>query len=160
MCPVREPLFEDSGAASYTGSYGCPGGMRLLPWCARKQVSWQEFDLWHRRRSATRAAHGLILSLDHFNAPYDRMLRMKLPQNTYLTSYVDDIAAVARDFVDTQRRLYQVMKRVSYARVFSGCTSRSHFILHFPYSNVLKLLMILQKFKEIMLTMAILVFIM
>ena len=49
------------------------------------------------------------------NASYDSILRIDMPENTFLMGYCDDTAAViiARDVELTQMRLKQVMRRVS-----------------------------------------------
>ena len=61
------------------------------------------------------AAQGSILGPDLWNAAYDGILRMEMPENTFLVGYADDIAAViiARDVELAQMRLRQVMRRVS-----------------------------------------------
>lgn len=49
-----------------------------------------------------------------WNVSYDVILRMDLSQGAYLIGYADDIAVVilARDEVDAQRKLNQVIRRV------------------------------------------------
>lgn len=60
------------------------------------------------------AAQGSILGPDLWNISYDGILRMEMPDDTFLVGYADDIAAVitARDTEDAKRRLNQVMRRV------------------------------------------------
>ncbi|GBP00751.1 hypothetical protein EVAR_69681_1 [Eumeta japonica] len=59
------------------------------------------------------AAQGSILGPDLWNASYDEILKLEMPEGTYLVGYADDIAAVitARNTEDAQRRLRQVMLR-------------------------------------------------
>lgn len=68
----------------------------------------------HRKEITAGAAQGSILGPDLWNILYDGILRMEMPENTFLVAYADDIAAVitARDTDDAQRRLHQVMRRV------------------------------------------------
>lgn len=60
------------------------------------------------------AAQGSILGPDLWNISYDSILRMEMPQDTFLVGYADDIAAVisARDTEEAERKLKQVMIRV------------------------------------------------
>jgi hypothetical protein len=60
------------------------------------------------------AAQGSILGPDLWNISYDGILQMKMPDDTFLVGYADDIAAVitARDTGDIQRKLNQVMRRI------------------------------------------------
>lgn len=59
------------------------------------------------------AAQGSILGPDLWNVSYDEILRIDMPQDTFLVGYADDIAAViqARNTEEAQRRLRQVMIR-------------------------------------------------
>lgn len=59
------------------------------------------------------AAQGSILGPDLWNASYDGILRMEMPDGTFLVGYADDIAAVitARDTEGAERKLRQVMLR-------------------------------------------------
>lgn len=59
------------------------------------------------------AAQGSILGPDLWNASYDGILRLEMPEDTFLVGYADDIAAViqVRSIEDAQRRLRQVMIR-------------------------------------------------
>lgn len=59
------------------------------------------------------AAQGSILGPDLWNVSYDDILRIAMPQDTFLVGYADDIAAViqVRNTEDAQRRLRQVMIR-------------------------------------------------
>lgn len=59
------------------------------------------------------AAQGSILGPDLWNISYDEILKIDMPENTFLVGYADDIAAViqARNTEDAQRRLRQVMIR-------------------------------------------------
>lgn len=59
------------------------------------------------------AAQGSILGPDLWNASYDEILKIEMPEDTFLVGYADDIAAVikARNTEDAQRRLRQVMIR-------------------------------------------------
>lgn len=61
------------------------------------------------------AAQGSILGPDLWNASYDGILRMEMPDDTFMVGYADDIAAVmiARDVEDVQRKLNQVMRRTN-----------------------------------------------
>lgn len=61
------------------------------------------------------AAQGSILGPDLWNIAYDGILRMEIPEDTLLVGYADDVAAViiARDMQDAQRKLNQIMRRVS-----------------------------------------------
>lgn len=59
------------------------------------------------------AAQGSILGPDLWNISYDEILRIEMPQDTFLVGYADDIAAVisARDSEEAKRKLRQVMIR-------------------------------------------------
>lgn len=59
------------------------------------------------------AAQGSILGPDLWNASYDEILKLEMPEDTFLVGYADDIAAViqARTTEDAQRKLRQVMIR-------------------------------------------------
>lgn len=59
------------------------------------------------------AAQGSILGPELWNASYDFILRMDMPEGSFLVGYADDIAAViqARTIEEAQRRLNQVMIR-------------------------------------------------
>lgn len=59
------------------------------------------------------AAQGSILGPDLWNASYDDILRLEMPEDTFLVGFADDIAAVitARNVTEAQRKLTQVMIR-------------------------------------------------
>lgn len=59
------------------------------------------------------AAQGSILGPDLWNVSYDDILRIEMPQETFLVGYADDIAAVisARDTEEAERKLRQIMIR-------------------------------------------------
>jgi len=59
------------------------------------------------------AAQGSILGPDLWNAFYDELLRIEMPDDTFLVGYADDIAAVitARNIEEAERKLSQVMIR-------------------------------------------------
>lgn len=59
------------------------------------------------------AAQGSILGPDLWNASYDEILKIEMPEDTFLVGYADDIAAVikARSTDGAQRKLRQVMIR-------------------------------------------------
>ncbi|KAL7723971.1 hypothetical protein ACLKA6_017962 [Drosophila palustris] len=61
------------------------------------------------------AAQGSILGRDLWNIAYDEVLRIDMPDDTFLVGYADDIAAVitARNTDYAQRKLTQVMIRVN-----------------------------------------------
>ena len=61
------------------------------------------------------AAQGSILGPNLWNISYDDILRMKMPEETYLSGYVDDIVAVlsARNIEKAQWKLNQVMRLVN-----------------------------------------------
>ena len=68
-----------------------------------------------RRKELTAGAdQGSILGPDIWNASYDRILRMEIPDGCFLIGYADDVAALirARDVEAAQLRLGQVMCRV------------------------------------------------
>lgn len=77
-------------------------------------------ELWYSTTNGSRtkritsgAAQGSILGPDLWNASYDEILKIKMPEDTFLVGYADDIAAVikARNTDDAQRKLRQVMLR-------------------------------------------------
>lgn len=59
------------------------------------------------------AAQGSILGPDLWNVSYDGILKMQMPEDSFLVGYADDIAAVvtARNTIEAQRKLRQVMIR-------------------------------------------------
>lgn len=59
------------------------------------------------------AAQGSILGPDLWNASYDDIFSIEMPDGTHLSGYADDIAAIiiARDEVEAQRKLNMVMIR-------------------------------------------------
>nr|AMS38369.1 hypothetical protein [Bactrocera tryoni] len=59
------------------------------------------------------AAQGSILGPDLWNISYDAILKLEMPDESYLIGYADDIAAVitARDTEEARRKLNQVMIR-------------------------------------------------
>lgn len=60
------------------------------------------------------AAQGSILGPDLWNITYDGILRIEMPENTYLIGYADDLAAVitAKTTEEARRKLNQTMMRV------------------------------------------------
>ena len=66
-----------------------------------------------RMQVTSGAAQGSILGPDLSNATYDEILRIEMPEDTFLVGYADDIAAVirGRNTDKVQRRLRQVMMR-------------------------------------------------
>lgn len=66
-----------------------------------------------RRIVTSGAAQGSILGPDLWNASYDGIFSIDMPDETHLVGFADDIAAliVARDVPEAQRRLNQVMIR-------------------------------------------------
>lgn len=68
-----------------------------------------------KRTVTAGAAQGSILGPDLWNILYDGILRMDMPNGTYLSGYADDIIAVivARDIEQIQWKLNQVMRRVT-----------------------------------------------
>ena len=67
-----------------------------------------------RKELTAGAAQGSILGSDLWNASYDGILRLKMPEGCFLIGYADDVAAVisARDVDAAQMLLCQVMSRV------------------------------------------------
>ena len=67
-----------------------------------------------RKELTAGAAQGSILGPDLWNASYDGILRLEMPEGCFLIGYADDVAAVisARDVDAAQMRLGQVMSRV------------------------------------------------
>jgi len=61
------------------------------------------------------AAQGSVLGPDLWNIVYDSLLRLDMPDDTYLVAYADDVAAVitARNTELAQIRLSQIMRRVT-----------------------------------------------
>lgn len=59
------------------------------------------------------AAQGSILGPELWNISYDDILKIEMPEDTFLVGYADDIAAVisARDTDEARRKLRQVMIR-------------------------------------------------
>lgn len=89
-------------------------------WCAREQIPhvfvpvandtklsmWQAVGLWHHRRTAykndhSRSSVGPMVDADLWNVLYYRILHMELPP---------DACTDHNKFLDSQRRVYQVMK--------------------------------------------------
>lgn len=66
-----------------------------------------------RKQITAGAAQGSILGPDLWNAMYDEILRIDMPEDSYLVGYADDIAAVitAKNTEEAQRKLNQVMIR-------------------------------------------------
>ena len=50
-----------------------------------------------RMQVTSGTAQGSILGPDLWNATYDEILRIEMPEDTFLVGYADDIAAVIRD---------------------------------------------------------------
>ena len=68
-----------------------------------------------KKRITAGAAQGSILGPDLWNISYDDVLRIEMPDETYLSGYADDILAVirARDTESAQNKLSMIMRRVS-----------------------------------------------
>lgn len=68
---------------------------------------------YHRQITAG-AAQGSVLGPELWNAMYDEILAIDMPDDTYLVGYADDIAGivVARDTDEAQRKLNQIMIRI------------------------------------------------
>ena len=66
------------------------------------------------RKITAGAAQGSILGPDLWNISYDEILRLEMPEDTFLVGYADDLAAVmtARNVEQAQWKLNQVMRRI------------------------------------------------
>ena len=71
-------------------------------------------DCPRRKELTAGAAQGSILGFNIWNASYDGILRMEMPDSCFLIGYADDVVALitARDVEAAQLRLGQVMCRV------------------------------------------------
>ena len=67
-------------------------------------LTYETADGTRSRQITAGAAQGSILGPDLLNISYDDILRMDMPEGTYLLGYADDIVAViaARDAVKLQ----------------------------------------------------------
>ncbi|KAF6210112.1 hypothetical protein GE061_015868 [Apolygus lucorum] len=63
----------------------------------------------------SRAAQGSVLGPQLWNASYDGVLRLEMPEDCFLVGYADDVAAVvlARTMDSAQAKLEQIMTRVT-----------------------------------------------
>lgn len=80
-----------------------------------RELLYETLDGPRRKQITSGAAQGSILGPELWNISYDGILRMEMPDDTFLVGYADDIAAViiARNAQEAQRRLNQVMIRTS-----------------------------------------------
>ncbi|CAB0007882.1 unnamed protein product [Nesidiocoris tenuis] len=69
---------------------------------------------WRRRDITAGAAQGSILGPTLWNAAYDGLLRLEMPEEVTLVGYADDVAAVilGRTLESAQIKLERVMRRV------------------------------------------------
>ena len=80
---------------------------------SNRELIYETSDGTRRKKVTSGAAQGSILGPDLWNITYDEILRIEMPDDTYLVGYADDIAAVitARNTEEAQRKLTQVMLR-------------------------------------------------
>ena len=82
---------------------------------ADRSLVYDTYDGPKQKQITSGAAQGSILGRDIWNAFYDGILRMDMPENTFLVGYADDIAAVitAKNVDAAQLKLNQVMRLVN-----------------------------------------------
>ena len=80
-----------------------------------RELIFQTSDGPRRRIITAGAAQGSILGPDLWNISYDGILRLALPEDSFLVGYADDVAAVivARDVQRAQWKLNQTMRLIS-----------------------------------------------
>lgn len=68
----------------------------------------------HQSKLSAGAAQGSVLGPDLWNAMYDELLRLEMPDETSLIGYADDVAVViaARDLEKAQVKLNRVMRHI------------------------------------------------
>lgn len=69
----------------------------------------------HKKKVTAGATQGSVLGPDLWNAMYDGLLKMEMPENASLIGFADDVAAVivAKDTESAQRKLGHVMREVT-----------------------------------------------
>lgn len=79
-----------------------------------RQLLYNTKEGLRRKLLTAGTAQGSTLGPDLWNVSYDGLLRLGMPEDTFLVGYADDIAAVvvARDVSTAQIRLNQIMRRV------------------------------------------------
>lgn len=90
--------------------------LRMIRSYLKERVLVYDTEEGERRREITAgAAQGSILGPDLWNVSYDSLLRLKMPKDTFLVGYADDVAAVivARSTELAQFSLNQVMRQVN-----------------------------------------------
>lgn len=99
--------------------------LRLLDDYLKNRVLLYSTTEGQRRTQITAgAAQGSILGPDLWNASYDGLLRLEMPEETRLVGYADDVAALiaARTVEQAQLKLGQVMRRVDRWMAAHGLT--------------------------------------
>lgn len=99
-----------------------------------RELLYDTSDGMRRKKITSGAAQGSILGPDLWNITYDEILRIEMPDDTYLVGYADDIAAVitARNTEEAKRKLNQVMLRTRFwleAHGLSLATEKTELIL-------------------------------
>lgn len=90
--------------------------MRIIDdYLRNRSLLYQTKDGKRKIKVTAGAAQGSILGPDLWNASYDGVLRVDVPEETVLVGYADDIAALiaARDIEEAQLKLNKVMRAVN-----------------------------------------------
>ena len=103
--------------------------MYLIMDYLKNRVLIYDTNQWPRRMQVTAgAAQRSILAPDLWNATYDDILRIEMPEDTFLVGYTYDFATVirGRSIDEVQRRLRQVMLRTKSWLQYQGLQLAMH----------------------------------
>lgn len=85
----------------------------LQSYLSDRELIYDTNDGQRTKRISSGAAQGSILGPDLWNITYDDILRIEMPEETYLIGYADDLAAIitAKNIEQARRKLNQTMMR-------------------------------------------------
>lgn len=106
----------DKILASLTDTFHVPPYLLRMvqSYLSERELTFDTAEGPRTREITAGAAQGSILGPDLWNAAYDGILQMEMPEDTFLVGYADDIAAVivTRTVEAAQMKVNQVMRRV------------------------------------------------